>query len=141
MEVAASIVGLLAAGAKISQFLEKLIQRGVNAPALVQDIRDEIKDLTFVLDKLHTLLPDSAPDHDPNDTTSLTNDGHLATLVARCRTTIRELEDKVPQVADGDELDMLDCMRWLWVEPALTPLLQRLEHHKNRLNLILTVLT
>lgn len=138
MEVAASIVGLLAAGAKLSQFLEQLIQRTVNAPSLAQDINDEIQDFTFVLARLHPLL--TAPHNDPNDTTSLADDSQLALVVARSRVTIQELDDEVPRLADGEEMDMRDRLRWVWAEPTLTPILRRLQRHKKSLNLILTTL-
>lgn len=137
MEVAASVVGLLTAVAKVSLSLEKTIESTINAPALMQDMHDEIQDIIFVLTKLQSLVPSHS---NPNASMPLADHRRLLNVMLRSMATTQELENLVPQLAVGGKMNMWDRLQWLWVEPTLTPLHQRLQSHRESLNIILTTL-
>lgn len=129
MEVAASVVGLLSAGAKISCSLERLIQGTTNAPSLAQKIKEEMNATNFILLKLHAL--DLDPTSDPTDRENLAN------TVAYCAATFSELEEHVRRLTVRDKMGIRDRFNWAWAESTLTPLLERLQQHKATLTLIL----
>lgn len=138
MEVAASIAGLLTAGAQISKALQHIIQGSVNAPSLAQTIDNEIHDFRFVLSKLQPMVLGSTPL--AGSRASIADIGHLTLTLARCVCTLSELETHVDRLIKSGKMDIRHRIRWAWMEPTLMALIQRLQHHKLSLTLILLVL-
>lgn len=132
MEIAASIVGLLSAGAKISQAMERFIQSTANAPSLAQTVKEEMNTTSFILSKLHNL--------DLGPTSTFADRESLANTVAGCEATFSELEEHTQRLTASDKMDIRDRIYWAWAESTLKPLIHRLQQHKASLTLILILL-
>lgn len=137
METAASIVGLLAVGVKIGLALDQFVSSCVDAPVIARTVCDEVRDFRFALSKLQpyvdgtvaiNLLGASATDVD-----------HLSLTLASCLATFSRLEKIVDRLKLRERMDAVDRLRWIWSEAAIAQLVQRLQHHKSTLTLLLTI--
>lgn len=139
MDVAASVVGLLSAGAQITILLQQLIQGTVNAPGFARTIEYEMHDFSFVLSKLQHIVLGSTPLN--RSRASMIDIHHLSLTLAGCVCTFSELEKEVNDLKRAGKMDIVDRVRWGWAESTFAPLIQRLQSHKLSLTLILTILT
>lgn len=139
MEVAASVVGLLAAGAQVSSVLQQFMSSTSNAPSLAQSLNQEIGDFRIVLSKLERIVRGSVPLNKSRG--SMIDTDHLAFTLAGCVCTFSQLEKEVDRVKSSGKMELLDRIRWARNENTLLYIVQRLQSHKLSLTLILTILT
>lgn len=137
MEVAASVVGLLMASAKVSSVLQQFITGSANAPALALNIAHEINDFRFILSKLQRFILGSVALNPSR--ASLIHIDHLSLTLAGYTSTLSELEKAVDSLLLG-KMDFVNRMKWSWAERDLTHLVERLQQHKSSLTLVLTIL-
>lgn len=148
MEVAASIVGLLAAGANIAKTLDHLISTFIDAPSVARTTCNEIRDFRYALTKLQPYV------HSAVSTTllgaSVLDIHHLSLTLATSVFTFSMLEKKLDRLVGGRGLlvdpagprrmDVLSRLKWLRDEAGINQLVQNVQQHKSSLNLLLTVL-
>lgn len=139
MEVAASVVGLLAVGTQVAVILQQFISSSVNAPELAQFLKHEIQDFRFVLLKLQPIVLGSVPLN--RSRASLIDIDHLSFTLTGCVCTFSILEKEVDRIKSNGKMDFWDRIKWARTEATFAQLLLRLQSHKLSLTLILTVLT
>lgn len=137
MEVAASVVGLLTAGAQITLILQSFIESAINAPALARRIHHEVHEFEIILSKLQPIVLGPLD----RSRASLIDIHHLSFTLAGCVCTFSELEKQVSELKCTGKMDFTDRIRWSRAESTFKPLIERLQSHKASLTLILTILT
>lgn len=139
MEVAASLVGLLAVGAKIGMTLHEFVSNCADAPTIAQTISDEIRDFRFALSKLQPYVRKNNPSQMTLLGASMTDVNHLSLTISSCIVTFGRLEKIVDKLKPGNQMDTLTRLKWSWSETAISQLVQRLQQHKITLTLLLTI--
>lgn len=140
LSVAASVAGLLMAGAQISSTLQNFISAPSSAPSFAQNIRDELHDFGVVLSHLQLFLLGSvSPSHSG---ASVIDVDQLKITLTGCVFTFSELEKEVYNLGarDNARMGVRDRFRWAWSEPTIVQLIQRIQNHKLSLTLMLTIL-
>lgn len=133
LSVAASITGLLLAGAKITVLLRTL----VDAPSVVQTVVVEINHFVAVLAQLQQFMRGSlSADH---SRASMIQVQQIQLILTGCVLTFSELQSGIDRL--GDRSTFRARVRWVLAESSIQELVQRLRDHKSSLTLILTVLT
>ncbi|KAH0539020.1 hypothetical protein FGG08_004414 [Glutinoglossum americanum] len=127
LSVAASVVGLLAATAKVSNSLGGFISNSINAPSLAIAVRTEINDINTVVSELQPFI-DRTERPEASRESMIEVDRFLATLTAVVY-TVSELEKVVDSLKKNGEMSILDRMKWAWKKPAIAQLIQRLQAH------------
>lgn len=148
MEVAASIVGLLAAGAKIAMTLDHLISTLVDAPLVAHTTCNEVRDFHYALTKLKPYVDGTSPL--PLLGSKVLDVQHLSLILAASVFTFLLLEKKLDPLLGGKDkleeraaprgMNAITRLRWLRVEAGINQLVQHVQQHKLSLNTLLTVL-
>ncbi|KAI3325590.1 Rho GTPase activation protein [Xylariaceae sp. AK1471] len=139
LSVAASIVGLIATGAKISQVLASIVSRARHASRDCQNLQFEVESIQAILSQLQLFLLGTR--RAPRSRTSLILVNQVITTLATCVTTFSELDTFTEALKSESDLNILDRLRWVAKESEIKGILARLESHKSSLNLMLTILT
>ncbi|KAL0639010.1 hypothetical protein Q9L58_001891 [Maublancomyces gigas] len=146
MEVAASIVGHLAAGVRVCNVLHSAISSTIDAPLLARTLCDEVRDFGYALTKLMPYVDGSSPITLLGAST--THSDHLSLTLAGCVVTFSLLEKKIDRVItqqhsmttmDRLRWTTMDRLRWTFAESDLTQLVNRLQQHKSTMTLLLTI--
>lgn len=138
MEVAASVVGLLAVGAQITRVLQDTIQGCIDAPQLARAINFEIQDFSYILSKLQAIVLGSTNLHLIATSEDI---NHLSRTLEGCALTLSQVEAEVGRLGDVSKLELRNRLRWTRGQLSLAPLILRIQSHKTSLMLILTILT
>lgn len=150
MDAAASVVGLLAAGAQLYSTLERLISTFTDAPLLAHTTCNEVRDFRYALSKLKPYVDGSAPVKLLG--ASMIDVHHLSLTLAASVFTFSRLEKKLERLIIRDllekpderlvtrSMDTLSRLRWLRDGGDISLLVQHIQQHKSSLNLLLTVL-
>lgn len=124
MEVAASVVGLLAVGAKLYGVLDKFISDFTDAPLIAQTTCDEIRDFRLAVSKLESYV------HDPEALyplgASIADRNHLTLTLSACVSTFSRLEKTVDRLLTRGKMDTIDRLRWSLAEATVAQLILRL---------------
>lgn len=139
MEVAASVVGLLAVVAKVSSVLHQFISGCIDAPLIAQTTCDEVSDFGYALSKLQPYIDGSSPIKLLG--ASMTDVNQLSVTLAACVVTFSRMEKTMDRLMPptGGGMDPLSRLRWSWAEKGISQLVQRLQQHKLSLTLLLTI--
>lgn len=133
LSVAASVTGLLLAGAKIAVLIRTL----VDAPSVVQAVGLEIHHFVVVLAQLQPfVMGSSSADH---TRTSMIEVQQIQIILTGCVLTFSDLQTAIDSL--GQRSTLRARVRWALAESSIKELVQRLRDHKSSLTLILTILT
>ncbi|KAI9762001.1 MAG: hypothetical protein M1840_001499 [Geoglossum simile] len=138
ISVAASIVGLLTAAAKISSTMQGFVSI-TGAANLCQRVQHEIRDITAAATQLQTFVLEGLQPM-PSRKSMVDVNQVLITLTGTV-CTFSELEKEVDGLKRDSDMGILDRAKWAWKEQAITQLCQRIQDHKLSLSLMLTILT
>lgn len=141
LSVAASIIGLLGAGAKISSVLFSTlgtVRDLANAQSLVQDLLSEIVGITTAIGHVQTYIDGRA--QATSERSALVLLEHVLATLTGCVTTYSDLQAIVNDLNLGPDMGTLDKIRWTRHESKVATIVERLRNHKTSLTLMLTVL-
>lgn len=140
LSVTASIVGILAAAAKICESLYGTISTVKDAPLVLGVLYREVREFRAVLLILQTLLADlsSAPPH----RTALVHIDHLIATFTECTLTFSELEVAITPYAAlrAQKRPLQTRLKWTRAENGCMKLVERLQRHKATISLMLNIL-
>lgn len=139
ISVAASIVGLLGAAAKISISLNDFIARVKEAPKLAAAVLCEVADTATCLSQVQSLLLRVDTSRAFNRSFLMIED--LIVVLSNCVLIFSELEKLVDGLKPNELLRASDILRWTMKEKVVAALLFRLQTSKTSLNLMISVLT
>jgi hypothetical protein len=138
LSVAASVVGLLAAGAKLASLLSETASLA-DAPSSAQAVLTEMREISAALQYLQQFL--NGLMNVPAGRQQYILVEHLEGTLTGCVTTYDELEVFIDdlKIAPSD-MGVLDRFKWARKEKDVANIVQRLQNHKSSLNLMLTIL-
>ncbi|KAI1353081.1 Rho GTPase activation protein [Xylaria sp. FL0043] len=139
LSVAASVLGIVSAAAKISTVLAGIVKKAHDAPNECRKLQLEVDDIGSVLGQLQQFLLSRR--RAPRSRTSLILVDQVIATLAACVTTFSELDTFTEALQSESDLNLLDRLRWVSKESELKTILMRIESHKSSLNLMLMILT
>lgn len=128
LSVAASVVGLLAAGAKITTFLSNLTGNMSDAPQLAQSLVMEISGIKTAAASLQTYITGRTQISAERGSLILLE--HMLTTLTGCVTTYSELHVIVADLNVDGDMSILDRLKWARHESKLAAIAQQLQNHK-----------
>lgn len=137
ISVAASLLGLLGAAAKVSEVLTTFIQAVKDAPKLARRVFSEVEDLTLCFQRIQDFVSSEAT-VDRSRAAMITVD-QLLIVLTNCVTTFSELENALGGLT-SKTFSVNLRLKWITKEHTISKILQRLLSSKTSLNLILTTL-
>lgn len=137
LSIAAGIIGVVTAAAQISSLLIRFTRSTIAAPQQAKVVLTEVSDISGILSHLQSYL--LGLDVPNRSRTSLLKVEKVVTIVSGCVLTFSELEKLLDELKTED-LDVLDCLKWVRKESAVKGLIQRLQNHKLSLSLVLNIL-
>lgn len=139
LSVAASVVGLLGATAKVSSVLTTFVRGTKDAPKLANDVLQEVSDISACLAQLQAFLLGTRAGS--RSRTALIMVEQVVVTLTACVMTFSELEETVESLNDGTPTRIGSRIAWMKKEPVLARLCLRLNSSKQSLILMLTTLT
>ena len=138
ISVAASIIGILGAAAKVSSVLTTFVRNTKAAPKIAQTILADVNGLRTVLSHLQTyLLGTVSP---TRSRASLILVEQVLVTLAECVTTFSELEDALGTTKHDTGMDTMNRIKWATRESKIADIQRRLQSNKSSLSLMLTIL-
>lgn len=138
LSVVASVVGLLAAGAKLASLLSKTASLA-DAPSSAQAVLTEMREISAALQYLQQFL--NGLMNVPAGRQQYILVEHLEGTLTGCVTTYDELGVFLDELKiDPSDMGVLDRFKWARKEKEVANIVQRLQNHKSSLNLMLTIL-
>ncbi|KAI1293203.1 Rho GTPase activation protein [Xylaria venustula] len=138
LSVSASIVGLITAGAKISQILAQVVRKARDAPSEFQHVQVEVDSIQVVLGQLQLYLLGTLTAS--RSRTSLILVDQVIASLATCVATFSELDSFADALKSESDMDVLDIVRWMAKEDEIKQILTRLESHKANQTISIEVL-
>lgn len=135
LSVAASIVGLLEATAKVSS----LVKTVNGAFRLMQDVLSEVSDIQMSLGQLQTLL--LGPEAQYRSRASFLMVEDIVVVLTKAVITFSELENVIEQFQKDQSLQVVTRVKLAWKEPTISKLLLRLQSFRLSLGFMLNILT
>jgi hypothetical protein len=139
LSVAASVVGLLTAGAQITQVLNTLISRARWVPQDCRIACAEVADIRRILSQLRVFLL-GIETTTPSRSSLILVDQVVVTL-ASCVTTFSEADVLVRKLESEERMGLWNRFKWAEKVESLSDLVRRLQMHKSSLGLMLSILT
>lgn len=139
ISVAASIVGLLGAGAKISSAIMACVNHGRAIPYLAKSVIVEVNEISACLSQVQSFLLNSK--EIPRSHQSLLMVEEVVIVLSNCVKIFSELEEEVDSLKPDQPLQPGKWVKWAWKEHTISMLLQRLQSSKLSLNLMISTLT
>jgi len=140
LSVTASIVGILAAAAKIGESLHSTISVAKDAPQVLSALDCEVREIQAALSSLQTLLADlsSLPPH----RAALIQIDHLIATLTGCVLSFSELKTAIaPFTALQKPVVSLRArLKWTRAEGDCLRIVERLQRHKASISLMLSIL-
>ena len=138
LSVAAGVIGILTAAAQISTLLIQFTKSSRGAPAQARHVLSEVNDISGTLSHLQSFLLGN--EHIDRSRASLLKIDHIVTIMSDCVIAFSELETVLDGLKTND-MNILDGMKWARKEAEITAIIERLQHHKVSLSLMLNILT
>lgn len=138
LSVAAGVIGILTAAAQISTLLIQFTKSSRGAPAQARHVLSEVHDISGTLSHLQSFLLGN--EHIDRSRASLLKIDHIVTIMSDCVIAFSELKKFLDGLKTND-MDILDGMKWARKEAEITAIIERLQHHKASLSLMLSILT
>ncbi|KAI5842126.1 hypothetical protein DFP73DRAFT_585977 [Morchella snyderi] len=150
MEAAASIMGLLAIGAKVYTTLETFISACKDAPSLALATHNEVRDFHFSLQRMQGILLKKDGLEISQLGKSVTDVSHLTFTLLACMATFSEVERVLDRLLPRQEkilgepppfpqMSYVKRIRWTIAGGTLSQLITRIQRHKLSLTLLLTI--
>ena len=139
LSVAASIVGLLGAAAKVSSTLNNLIQSAKTAPKTAQRLLTEVIDVSACLSQVQALL--LGIKEIPRSHQSLVMVEDIVIVLSNCVMTFSELEEAVDSLKPDLPIPAGRLVKWTLKEQSIGALLLRLQSSKTSLSLMISTFT
>lgn len=139
ISVAASIVGLLAAAAKISLGLNDFVTMVKEAPKLARTVLLEVADLSACLSQVQSLLLGVGRANASNQSLLMVEE--IIVVLSNCVLVFSELEELIDGVKPDQSTQARNILKWTMKEKAVTALLLRLQSSKTSLSLMISTLT
>ncbi|KAL8822350.1 MAG: hypothetical protein Q9191_006915 [Dirinaria sp. TL-2023a] len=139
LSIGASVVGLLAAAAKVSKTLTTFINRTHKAPKLAENVLIQVCDIRTALTQLQTFINDTTTAN-PSRKRMLMLDQIVVTMT-QCVSVFSDLEAIVNSLNTEDPKLIWARVAWTRQESQITTLLERLQWSKTSLNLMVSTLT
>ena len=137
LSIAAGIVGVVTAAAQISSLLINFTKNCQDAPRQARSVLTEVSETSSVLSSLQSFL--LGKEAVSRSRTSLIPVNQVVVIVTGCVSTFSELQELLDGLK-SDSVGILDRLRWVRMESAISSIIQRLQTHKASLSLILTIL-
>ncbi|GAW24008.1 hypothetical protein ANO14919_135870 [Xylariales sp. No.14919] len=138
LSVAASVVGLIAAGGKVAVLLYKVVDKYKDSEALAQSILQEVEGVSTTLGHLQPFLRGGA-EAAPERGNLILLDQVLTTLTG-CVTTYSEIQFILAGLNISENTGTFNRIKWMSQESRLNTLVQRLQSHKLSITLMLTII-
>ncbi|KAI0099888.1 hypothetical protein GGR51DRAFT_564531 [Nemania sp. FL0031] len=138
LSATASVVGLLAAGAKVTSLLYTVITRCKDSRALAQSILSETAEISAALGQLQDFISDRRKVAAERGSLILLD--QLLTTLTGCVTTYSDLQFILDGLKMSEDMGPFDRIKWTRQEHRLNTLCQRLQSHKSSLTLMLTII-
>ncbi|KAI1307103.1 hypothetical protein F5Y03DRAFT_383875 [Xylaria venustula] len=138
LSVAASVVGLLAAGGQVTSVLFAVINKCKDSPSLAQSILFEVADISAALGQLQGFLSDRTKANVERGNLILLD--QLLTTLTGCVTTYSDIQFILTSLNISEDMGTFDRIKWMRQEDRLNTLVQRLQSHKSSLTLMLTII-
>lgn len=138
LSVSASVVGLLAAAAKLSSSLILFTKNAKAAPKQAQSVLIEVNDISGILHYVHSFLIGRVA-ASKSRASMLLVEQVLVTLTG-CVLTFSDLEEILTELKIDGTMYTLDRINWARKESKIAGIISRLQNHKSSLNLMLTIL-
>ena len=139
LSIAASVVGLLGAAAKVSSILSSFIHGTNDAPKLATGVLREVSDISACLTQLQAFLLGTRVGS--RSRTALIMVEQVVVSLTTCVMTFSELEEVLSVLRNRSSSQLSGRIAWMRKEPALNKVCGRLHSSKTSLNLMLTTLT
>ena len=137
LSVAASVIALLGAGGKIVSLLSK-VATIADAPALATVTLMEMTDVSTALRHIGDFVNGAIKV--PAERQKYILLDHLLATLTGCLTTYSELEVIIDSLKIGSSgMSVFDRVKWTVKEASIRTIVQRLQIHKNSLNLMLAI--
>lgn len=141
ISVAASILGLVGAAAKVTTYLNALVTSVITAPKVAQSVLLEVSDVSICLSQLQRLL--LGMERGSKSRERLIMVEQLVVVLSNCVSIFAELEEILGSLdlMGSITIPKIKIARWLHRQQAISTLLIRLQASKQSLTLIVTTLT
>ena len=139
ISVAASILGLIGAAAKVTLYLNALVTSVKTAPKLAQSVLLEVSDVSICLSQLQRLF--LGMERRSKSRESLIMIEQLLVVLSNCVSIFSELEEILESLdLTGTPLSKIKIASWLRRQQSISTLLIRLQASKQSLTLVVTTL-
>ena len=132
LSIAASVVGLLGAAAKVSEVLATFIRSTKDAPKLANSVLQEVSDISACLTQLQAFLLGTRVGI--RSRTALIMVEQVVVTLTACVMNFSELEETLEPLKDLAPKQIGSRIAWVRKEPALTKLCLRLNSSKQYLS-------
>ena len=138
ISVAASIVGLLTAAAKVSSILNSVITSAKTAPKLALSASVEVTDISVCLNQLQSFLLRTQTKSQSQENLILVN--QVLVVLSDCVLVFSELEQILDPLKLEEPWQAHRAVKWVRKEKDVAAILTRLQSSKASLSLIMTIL-
>lgn len=138
ISVAASLVGLLGAAAKVSSILNSVIKSARTAPTLARNALIEVTDITVCLNQLQTFLLRTQTTHQSQESLVLVD--QVLVILSDCVLIFSELEQTLHPLRIEEPWQAHRAVKWMLREKDVAAILTRLQSSKASLSLIMATL-
>ena len=140
ISVAASILGLVGAAAKVTVYLNALVASVKTAPKLAQSILLEVSDVSICLSQLQQLLLGMETGSRSQERLIMIE--QLVVVLSNCVSIFSELEEILESLdlTGSTPMSKIKIARWLHRQQSISTLLIRLQASKQSLTLIVATL-
>ena len=140
ISVAASILGLVGAAAKVTIYLNALVTSVKTAPKLAQSVLLEVSDVSICLSQLQRLLMGMERGCRSRERLIMIED--LVVVLSNCVSIFSELEEILESLdlTSSTTISKIKIASWLRRQPSISTLLMRLQASKQSLTFIVTTL-
>ena len=139
LSIAASVVGLLGATAKVSTVLYDFFRDLKDVPKVARRILQEVSDISTCLAQLQAFLIGTKAGS--RSRTALIMVEQVVVVLTSCVMTFSELEETLESLGDDTPKQFSKRIAWFRKEPKVETLCQQLNSSKMSLSLLLTTLT
>ena len=138
LSVAASVVGLLNAGAFAVKHLHSVVSSARDVPRSARYMLDELTAVNAALTQLQLFLLRQRPAN--SSRTGMIMVEQILTTLTGCVTTYSDLESILEGLEIDCEIGTFSRVKWMYQESSISAILSRVQNHKSSLTLMLTIL-
>ena len=137
LSIVASITGILAVSAKLTNILTDFVKKERNAPESMSSVIQEVSELTICLVQLQPFVRGTKP---PSRSQSAAiSVEQVIVVVTSCVINLSKIEELLDSFRIDQVFSTFDRIRWIRREPELTELVARIRASRSSLNLMLNI--